>query len=266
MGGLRTLTLSGANTYSGSTLVNSGVLALVNSATISTSTNIVIASGATLDASGRTDGALTLVGGQVLQGNGTLTGTLTNGVGAILSPGTNGIGLFTVTGSAALRGTTRMELNRNSLTNDVLQVGSVLSYGGTLSLVNLGGTLAAGDTFKLFNATSCTGAFTSIVPATPAPGLMWDTTALNSNGTLKVAVAPAPLFTSIALAGTNLVFNGTNGQPNEPYSLRAATNLLIPASNWPVMGTGTFDSTGNFSITNSLDATVPKLFYLIQLQ
>ena len=66
-----------------------------------------------------------------------------------------------------------------------------ITYGGTLTVNNLGGTLAAGDSFKVFNAASYTGTFSQVTPV-PGPGLAWDTTGLNT-GTIKVvASGPAP--------------------------------------------------------------------------
>ena len=265
MAGLRTLTLSGINTYSGSTMVNAGILALTNAATISSSTNIVVAPGASLNASGRIDGGLTLASGQVLQGSGTVMGNLTNGPGATVSPGTAGTGTLTVSGSAAMRGTMLMELNRAAGTNDVLQAATV-DYGGTLALVNIGGALAPGDAFQLFNATAYSGAFANITPTTPAPGLIWDTSLLAVNGTLKVAAAPSPFITGAKLAGTNMLFSGTNGPRNGTFLLRASTNLSLPITSWPVIGTNVFDGYGAFNITNPVDPAANQLFYLLQLQ
>jgi hypothetical protein len=132
--------------------------------------------------------------------------------------------------------------------------------------MNLSGSFAPGDAFKLFNAVAYIGAFDNIIPATPAPGLMWDTSALGVNGTLKVAVAPPPFITSMALSGTNTVFNGTNGQRNGTYWVRASTNITLPVSTWPVIATNIFDSTGAFGVTNAVDPTASQLFYLLQLQ
>jgi autotransporter-associated beta strand protein len=266
MSGLRTLTLSGSNTYSGGTLVNSGVLALTNAATISSSTNIVIAVPASVNVSGRVDGALTLAAGQTLQGVGLVIGNLTNGAGAMVSPGIGTMGTLVVSGSTTLLGTTRMELNRATATNDVLQVGGTLNYGGTLALANPGGALIAGDSFKMFNAAFYAGAFAMITPATPGPGLIWDTSQLAVNGTLKVAVAPAPFFTTMTLAGTNAVFSGTNGPRDGIYWVRASTNIALPVNAWPVIGTNSFDSNGGFGVTNPIDPAANQLFYLLQLQ
>ena len=72
--------LAAANSYSGSTVVSGGTLALTNyssvDGSITSSTNINVTSGATLDVSGRSDGTFVLVSGQTLTG-----GVGTNGPG-----------------------------------------------------------------------------------------------------------------------------------------------------------------------------------------
>ena len=82
-----TLTLSGANTYSGSTSVSGGTLALsAADNNIANSTAIDVASGATLDVSGITNG-FALAAGQTLSGAGTVSGDMTIASGSVLSPG-----------------------------------------------------------------------------------------------------------------------------------------------------------------------------------
>ena len=69
-----------------------------------------------------------------------------------------------------------MKLNKQAGTNDQIVGVSTLVYGGTLAVTNLAGTLAAGDSFPLFSATTYQGAFSSISPAIPGSGLAWDLT------------------------------------------------------------------------------------------
>ncbi|HEX3102164.1 MAG TPA: hypothetical protein VHQ01_10245, partial [Pyrinomonadaceae bacterium] len=151
-------------------------------------------------------------------------------------------------------------------TNDVLQVGGSLNYGGTLLLSNLSGTLTTNDSFKLFGAAIYSGAFTNILPLVPRAGLKWDTSLLGVNGTLKIITVPKPTIANIAISGTNLIFTGTNGQGNEPYLLLATTNVALPLTNWTVLSTNIFDSNGNFNLTNPISPSTSQLFYLLQLQ
>ena len=75
--GVGTLTLSGANTYSGDTTISAGTLALTSSGSIANSPNILLAGGATFDVSGRTT-EFTLGNAQTLKATGTASaGTIT---------------------------------------------------------------------------------------------------------------------------------------------------------------------------------------------
>ena len=54
-------------------------------------------------------------------------------------------------------------MNKSTVTRDRFIGLSSVTYGGTLTVTNLGGTLANGDSFQLFSSTAYSGAFTSIV-------------------------------------------------------------------------------------------------------
>jgi hypothetical protein len=75
-----------------------------------------------------------------------------------------------------------------------------------------------------------------------------------------------PVFNSFQLAGTNLVFSGTNGWPGQNYSVLTSTNLALPFSQWKNTFTNPFDPAGNFNLTNPVNPGAPQLFYLLQLQ
>ena len=116
------LVFAAANTYQGITDIRSGmVLALIGNGSISRSTPISLASGATLAVTNRTDGTLTLANGQTLQGSGTVQGNLAAAAGSTVAPGTSAAtGTLNVSGNATLNGNTVMKLNGAS--NDVLSV------------------------------------------------------------------------------------------------------------------------------------------------
>jgi hypothetical protein len=147
-----------------------------------------------------------------------------------------------------------------------------LVYGGTLALSNLSGTLAAGDSFMLFNAAGgASGAFASITPPRPgfpAFGLAWNTNDLVSSGTLSIvsaAVPPPPVFSGVLRSGTTLTISGTNGLAHEPFIVLATTNLALPLANWIPVATNSFDSTGNFSVPITITA-MPQLFFTLSVQ
>ena len=260
--GAGTLSLRGANTYTGATLVSTGILALASSGSIGGSTNISISSGATLDVSGRDDAKLTLAPGQTLGGNGTINGNLDVNPGATLSPG-NSIGALTVTSNLNLQGTILIELNKTAGTNDVLRCVS-LNYGGALVLTNLAGPLAAGDSYKIFDATSCSGVFTDLIPPMPGSGLAWNTSAL-TNGIISIVVAPKPVIAGVAISGGNIFLSGTNGIPNAPFYIVTSTNLSLPLANWARLATNQFGADGGFSFANAISQTNFQQFYLLQI-
>jgi T5SS/PEP-CTERM-associated repeat protein len=125
----------------------------------------------------------------LLKGNGTIIGNVTNASGGTVSPGV-AIGNLTIGGSLALSsGSTNIfELNKTLGTNDNITGLAAVTYGGKLQLSNLSGSLASGDSFKLFDAGSYSGSFSEIIPSSPGGNLVWDTNGLATNGTLRVAL------------------------------------------------------------------------------
>ena len=261
--GSGTQTLGDTNTYTGNTTVNAGTLALTGAGMINKTPVITVAAGATVDASARTDGTLTLAGGQTLNGFGTVKGILVTAPFATVAPGSAAdLGVLTVTSSATLGGTNVMKLDQTSGTNDVLSVGGTLTYGGMLNVTNLSGTLAAGDSFKLFNASGYTGSFSTTNLPALGNSLVWDTSAL-ANGRLNVVSKPSPHITSFSLLGTNLVFIGTNGFASGTYELLMSTNVLLSLTNWTTIATNTFDSNGHFNFTNGINPDERQQFYIL---
>lgn len=263
------LVFAAANTYQGITDIRSGmVLALIGNGSISSSTPISLASGATLAVTNRNDGTLTLANGQTLQGSGTVQGNLAALAGSTVAPGTSAAtGTLNVSGNATLNGNTVMKLNGAS--NDGLSAGGALTYGGTLTLTNISAPLAAGNSFTLFGASAYSGSFATIAPATPGPGLAWNTNNLTVNGSISVvsAAAPVPRITSIGLSGATLTIQGTNGTPNGQYVLLQSTNVALPLSQWTPALTNSFNGSGNFNLsTNIVNPSSPREFYIIKTQ
>ena len=239
-GGTGTWSLNGLNTYSGITTVTAGTL-LVNGAI---GTNSVTVSGGTLGGTG-------VIGGSVLVSP-----------AAALAPGNGGLGKLTVNNSVTLEGNTMMELNKTAATNDVLAASGAITYGGTLTLTNLAGSFASGDTFKLFNAGAYAGAFTNVIPAIPAPGFTWNTDSLITNGVLSVVSGATPaVIGSIAQVGPNSFSLTGTGAASQLYNVYAYTNLAAPMINWWLIGSTTSTAGG---VINYLDtqATNVQRFYL----
>ncbi|HEY3861591.1 MAG TPA: hypothetical protein VGO59_06845 [Verrucomicrobiae bacterium] len=261
------IAFAASNTYQGPTVIESGRdLALVGSGSISATTNITLAASATLDASQRTDHTLTLAAGQTLQGSGTVNGNLSESAGAVVSPGGAGvIGTLTVNGAVTLSGATDIQVNETAKTGSQISGATAITYGGTLIVSNLAGTFASEDSFKLFTALSYGGAFATIVPATPGPGLAWNQATL-ANGTLSVIAASVPpAIGTVVLSGGNLIISGRNntGTGGGSFDLLSSANLTTPLTNWTVSASGTFDGSGNFSVTNAIGAG-PSQFYILR--
>ena len=201
------LTLTNISTYSGDTIIGSGcTLALSNAASIANSAHIIVNSGGNLDVTRRSGAAITIPSAQTLKGNGS----------------------FNVVGSLINNGTIELKLNKTgaTLTNDRLQGLSQITYGSTLKLVISGDALTTSDAFKLFDATSYAGAFTTIEPPVPVWGLAWDTSTLASDGTLRIAPGPETNPTNITTA---VISGGTTLQVSWPashtgWALQAQTN------------------------------------------
>jgi autotransporter-associated beta strand protein len=172
------LLLTGTHTYTGVTTVSAGTL-LVN--------GIIGAS------------AVTVTGG-TLSGSGLIRGPVSIQSAGRLAPGTS-IGALTISNSLNLSGTTVMELNAATGTNDLVRGLTSVAYGGTLTLSNLGGAITASNAFKLFNANSYRGAFAAITPASPGQGLAWNTNTLVTDGTLRV-VSTSPVTITNTTSGS----------------------------------------------------------------
>ncbi|HVM50644.1 MAG TPA: autotransporter-associated beta strand repeat-containing protein [Candidatus Acidoferrum sp.] len=260
------LRLAGANTFRGGLTLGSGTVALLSSGTVSSCSPITLAAGTTLDVSGRSDKTLTLAAGQTLQGYGTINGNLTVSPGATAAPGDSAtLGTLMATNAIVLLGTTIMKLNKTSATNDVIGGAASLTYGGTLAVSNLSGSLMAGDRFELFNAaTYIPSSFASVAPPTPGQGLRWDTSTLAADGTLRIALAP-PSLTAISMTPTNLTLQCCDGAPYGTWHVMDSTNLALARTNWTQVAAGSFDATGAFSLTLTNDPSVPQMFYLLQV-
>jgi rhamnogalacturonan endolyase len=261
--GAGTQGLTGATTWSGDTTVAAGTLALAGQASLKSTPNLTLSPGAKLDARGLV-GGLVLVSGQTLKGGGTIEGQCTVGAGATLAPGAS-IGALTFSHALKLAGSTVMEISKSPKTNDAVQVGGALTYGGNLIVTNLAGTLAAGDNFQFFSAPSRAGTFVSLHLPPLTTGLAWKTTQLAVDGRLWVVSTHAPTLLPPSLAGAGFVLAGTNGTPGWPCYVLASTNVAAPRSEWIRIATNTFNAGGGFACTNRLSPGVVQQFLMLEV-
>ena len=182
--GLGTLALVGTNTYTGPTAVNAGTL-LVNGALFTNT--VTVAAGATLGGTGVIGGPVTVAAGAVLT-PGAALGTLTLSNTLSLAPGSQT--LVAVNAGTGGRG-------------QIIGLSGV-SYGGTLVVTNLAGSVTNRQTFQLFGAANRSGTFSAVSAATSQPGLTWSFDALHGVLTAALGVALTPPRLAWAASQTNL--------------------------------------------------------------
>jgi autotransporter-associated beta strand protein len=233
--GTGTLTLTNATlSYTGPTTVSNGVLLLT--AAIPASALWSLASPGVLDIGSNSVSTTLAIGAtaaQVLQGSGTLRGGLALGPSGTLTVGfSNGIGTLTVTNAVDLSAgfAVTMELNRANpgATNDQLAAGVSITYGGTLSVSNIGPSLHAGDTFKLFSAPSLSGSFGVVnFPATDANGFAYTwADNLTTDGTITVLTAVNTTPTTITTSASGPTLSLSWPADHTGWRLQAQTNAL----------------------------------------
>ncbi|MCF7785606.1 MAG: autotransporter-associated beta strand repeat-containing protein [Prosthecobacter sp.] len=253
--GAGTWMLSGANTYTGATLISAGKLQAGGSYVFSNSSAVTIESGAILELNGFTNAIGTLTGsgtvqngtstGATLNSGGTLSttfdGLIQNGGSAFLAFNKNGSGTLTLTGSNTYTGGT--VVSNGVLSFAMLANGGVASNIGAStnaasSLILTGGTLrytgAAVSTDRLFTVTTVGGTL-------DASG----TGAVNFTNTGSMGFNSQSGARTLTLTGTHTGSNtiaaviGDNG---------GATSLVKSGvGTWVLTGTNTYSGTTTIS-------------------
>ncbi|TRZ67405.1 MAG: hypothetical protein D4R98_04230, partial [Comamonadaceae bacterium] len=263
-----TVTLTGANTYTGTTTVGAGNLQVGNGGTIGTlGTNTgAIANSGTLTIN-RSDtvsfaniisgtGSLTQAGAGTTQ----LTGTNTYSGTTTISAGTLQVGTGGATGTlgtSAVVNNAALVFNRNATTD--LTVAGAISGTGTLSQAGAGKTILTADN-SYSGATSVSGGTLQIGSATTS-GTLGNTSAvtLSNNTTLAFnrtanttidrtisgvgnvtanITGDLALTSNIALTGTNTINLTASGSITETAGSLAATNLYMTATAGSIGATG----------------------------
>jgi fibronectin-binding autotransporter adhesin len=247
--GAGTLTLSGANSYTGDTTISGGTLALSGSGTIGSGTNLAIAAGATFDVSAL-GGGYALASGQALLATSgataTVNGSLNLASASVLMTNVVNTPTITVTGGA-------------------LTLASGMSF--TVNFNNSGTGLSTGS-YKLISkgaGGSVAGTAPSVVTVGGDGLASGATGSLSiSNNELYLIVSGGTLYPpvvngfSVAAGQAVLSFSGTNGQP---WKVLSSTNLALPRVSWSIEATGTFaGSVVNYTNASPVD---PQRFYII---
>lgn len=168
-----TVELSGTNTFTGTTIVDSGTLVVGVAGIGSITSDVTVATGATLAGSG------------TITGNATINGTY--------APG-NSPGIQTISGNLTLGDVSISNFEIAGLSDgqfDRVNVGGVLTMDGTLNLVTTG-SYQPGDFVQLFDAAGgISGLFSSITGTDIGGGLTWDTSSISSTGIITVIPEPS---------------------------------------------------------------------------
>jgi len=107
-----------------------------------------------------------------------------------------------------------------------------------------------------------------VISGTPAAAGTFTGTITASNGVnpdatqaFSIVISAVPLVNigSVRTEGNSLVLTGT-GPANGTYEVLSSVDLSLPSAEWAVVGTGTIDSSGNFSTTVPLSAGVSQSF------
>jgi len=224
--GIGVLQLDGANTYTGTTIVNSGGFG----------------------------------------GDGTLAGPVVINSDGTLRPGGGDLGTLTINNNLTLSSGADAVFELNTAnspgTNDAVIVTGTLSItDSSLTVVNQGPALVVGDSFKLFNQPVASGSFTNVV--LPA-GYVWNNK-LAVDGSIEVLPAAPPSFPPggiVKLPDGNFALT-ISGPVGATYSLWASPDVaLTPITSWTLLSSGTI-TVSPFTI-NDLDATnYTKRFYVL---
>jgi fibronectin-binding autotransporter adhesin len=292
--GTGTQTLSGTNSYYGSTTISNGTLALAGNGSISNSLTIDIAAGGTLDAAARTNGGITIEYGpgaiQTLSGIGTINGATVVAQKGAIAPFLGTIGALKNNGNLTLAsgalylwdineagGTAGSDPGWSQL---IITGGLTVSGPFTINVISLTLADAPGAVAGFNNARSYSW---SIAHTTAGvSGFSQDMASVNTgpfanslgsgkfivttNATdllLSFAVPPAITGIHVNAVSNTVSISGTNGPPNVTYRVLSSTNVTAHLTNWIQNGASTFSGNGSFTFNGSIAPADTQRYYVI---
>jgi autotransporter-associated beta strand protein len=239
------LTLGGADTYTGNTMVNAGTLAVGAGGSIS-SFNIVVGTNGTFDVS-QVTGGFTLNGSQSLKGFGTVVGMVTAASGSSIYAGSN-----SVTGTLTLAG----GLTESGGANNFFTLSTNVS--GPNGSINVPGTLAVSGVNTIFiNGSVQSGGVYPVISY--AGGSFSGSTANFTVSGASGALSNSPTAKTIYFVA--------QGSVRSPTSVTWLGNALADnwdtevTTNWLNTGTGLHDIfvPGDNALFSDLGATNPSV-------
>lgn len=279
--GLGTLVLSGANTFTGTTTVNLGVLQLQNGLAIADTAAVTVTAPGSLDLlASETIGSLAGSGNTTLNANTLTTGgdnTSTTYSGALSGLGgslvKNGTGTFTTSGANTYTGTTTVNTGTlNVLGSHIGGANYTIAPGATLAgagdgLVTGVITLAPNASITQ-NGAIIVGDATALIPVA-------STLSITSSGAGAITMAAGStlavdLFTGAGL-GNNTVIPGSSDTFNLGGNLNSVAGGTLVIGNptamtgftggdsWKVVNLVPGSITGNLGLTGNLDTSALNL-------
>jgi fibronectin-binding autotransporter adhesin len=242
-----TLTLSGVNSYSGTTNINAGTLKVSNFYALGSATGgaVNIASGATLDLGGVT--TANLAGGNFALKQFKVAGTGVGGNGAIVDTGAvaqqNAFGRIQLTADASFGGSQRFDIHAplNGTAN-----------GGQLDLNGKTLTKIGNNVFGIVNADVTAGDIVvGVGGQSPVPG-----GTLSIEGTTNILAVTNPTTNQPSMITVNdgsiLQFSGNTGTVTRPIVLNGNATLSISGNTTAIVGSNvTMNGTTTFTSTSA---------------
>ena len=248
-----TVSLTGADTYYGDTIVASGKLLLGTGGSINNTPNIIVNSNATFDVSA---GTYTLVGSQALKGSGTNNCSVITVSGSIIDPGTSsGNGTLTFNNNLTMVSGAVADFDLStsaSGSNDKITVGGTLTLNGNAIHIKAPSTSSSLDTAS-YTLISSPNALT----VNSAPTLVWDVQPVNYAKYTLVVVGGNTLVLQY-VSGAGPIISSPASSANPAYPLQSVTISATVLANGNPINTVTAD-------VSSIEGTGPQGTTLVTL-
>ncbi|MBN2165448.1 MAG: autotransporter-associated beta strand repeat-containing protein [Marinilabiliaceae bacterium] len=247
--GTGTMSLTGANTYSGVTYVSDGtLLALNGSGSATGSGSVYVKKGGSFGGSGSISGLVYVQAGGTLYGGNPkyYTSSL-----SVKSVNLRNDGIYYVKTNPA-----------NSKCNTIKVEDTFNANGQLVMSAAVEGAYSNGQSFKIVSASSITGAFTSVSPEEPGEGLEWDFSEFNTSGIVKVALATGLRENSLR-EGLRVYPNPTSGILNiELASVTKSYTVQVVSLQGVLLESTVISGLSQFSIDMS---KYEKGIYLVKI-
>ena len=248
--GANTLTLSGANTYTGVTTISAGTVVAQNNAALGTTAGATtIAAGASLNLGGNLAANGLNLGTEAIS----VSGTGVGGLGAITNTGTNGQqnaiqGAVTMTGATTFGGTQRWDIRNGTLNGggfNLTKVGTNSVFiSGTGSMSNLGNLIVRQGEFVVETGVRATSANTTGILLQPTTAVQAAFRSWGNNVDHSANIAMDSTF-----AGSSTRLEVQNGVTTHSGTITATggDNRLDVDSNQTMIVSGVLAGAGTLS-------------------